>query len=146
MAAFLFLTRDTWRWAGGRLPNDAAGVPVFAEGKVRVAVLLGLTGGYLWAYPAAAGVYLAAVRARFRGRWIAIVAGTTLIFLAGGARLAAFAGVHAAVALGVVSFVPADLAKITVASGCRNWWPESGPPAPGGRPRLAGAGRLRAEN
>jgi len=65
---------------------------VFAEGKVRVAVLLGLTGGYLWAYPAATGVYRAAVRARFRGRWIAIVAGTTLIFLAGGARLAAFAG------------------------------------------------------
>ncbi|MDQ2858217.1 MAG: biotin transporter BioY [Candidatus Eremiobacteraeota bacterium] len=109
------------------LAEGAAGLPVFAEGKVGPGVLLGVTAGYLWAYPVAAGVigllYERGFATGFARRWIAIFAGTTLIFVSGAAWLAAFVGIPAAVALGVVPFVLGDLAKITVAAGCRNWWP-----------------------
>lgn len=109
------------------LGEGAAGLPVFAEGKAGAGVLLGVTAGYLWAYPAAAGVigllYERGFAVSFARRWIAIFAGTTLIFLSGAAWLAAFVGVPAAVALGVAPFVLGDLAKITIAAGCRNWWP-----------------------
>ena len=42
--SFSFLTRDTWRWAGGRLPKRRGRPARVRGGEVRVAMLLGLTG------------------------------------------------------------------------------------------------------
>lgn len=91
------------------LAAGAAGLPVFAAGG-GLAYLLGPTGGYLLAYPAAAAlVGLAASRDAGWARQAAgLVGGVAAIHLGGAAWLAAVAGHEAAVAAGVLPFLGVD--------------------------------------
>lgn len=108
--------------------EGAAGLPVFQPyGAPGAARLLGPTAGYLWAYPAA--VYItgwlaecipsfdapAAAKAQWR-RMLhlagALLPGQLLIFACGCAWLATARGWAAAIALGVVPFLPGEVIKI----------------------------------
>lgn len=97
----------------------AAGLPVFAPaGVVGFARLLGPTGGYLLAFPAAAA--LAGLMVRDAGSWLGIAAGLAaglaLIHLGGIAQLAILTGdLGAAVALGSLPFLLGDLIKLLIA-------------------------------
>lgn len=91
------------------LAAGAAGLPVFAAGG-GLAYLLGPTGGYLLAYPAAAAlVGLACTRESGWVRQAAGLAGGIAVIHAGGAGwLAAVAGHEAAVTAGVLPFLGVD--------------------------------------
>lgn len=102
------------------LAAGAAGLPVFAPtGLPGVARLLGPTGGYLLAYPAAAfaaGWLLARSRG-FAARFGAAAAGIGVIYLGGVAQLAVLTGSPGrAFALGILPFVALDLVKALVAA------------------------------
>lgn len=97
----------------------AAGLPVFAPGGLPGAArLFGPTGGYLLAYPAAAGVVgwlttAGSPPARF---WLGLVAGMLLIHLGGIAQLAVLGGsLENAVRTGSLPFLAADALKVGVA-------------------------------
>lgn len=102
------------------LALGAAGVPVFAPvGLPGVARLLGPTGGYLLAYPAAA--YVAGSLARrstsLPMRFAAACAGMVVLFSGGIAQLAVLTGsVPRAIALGLTPFALLDLVKAFVAA------------------------------
>lgn len=95
------------------------GLPVFAGGARGLGVLLGPFGGYLWAYPAAAG--LGSLAARRSPRRIARAAGlaTTLVIIyvggAVGLMLLGHLALMRAVALGVLPFIPWDAFKALLA-------------------------------
>jgi biotin transport system substrate-specific component len=98
------------------------GLPVFAGFGSGSAVLLGPTGGYLFAYPLAGlfGGLIARGRASTRGRdttkvALGCLAGIALIYTLGAAWLSLFIGAEPAIAGGVVPFVPIDLLKAVVA-------------------------------
>lgn len=102
------------------LAAGAAGLPVFTPfGAPGIARLLGPTGGYLIAYPAAA--FTAGTLARrattLGGRWLAAVGGIVLIFCGGIAQLWILNGsASRAVELGVTPFALLDLVKAFVAA------------------------------
>ena len=102
------------------LAAGALGVPVFAPGGMPGATrLLGPTGGYLIAYPAAAFVsgWLVARANGLVTRAVAAAAGIALIYLGGAAQLALLTGsVGRAFALGILPFVALDLLKAIVAA------------------------------
>ncbi len=91
------------------LAAGAAGLPVFAAGG-GLAYLLGPTGGYLLAYPLAAGlVGLACTREAGLARQAAgLVGGVAVIHLGGVAWLAAVAGHEGALAAGALPFLGVD--------------------------------------
>lgn len=103
-----------------------AGLPVFAASPVLpqgIARLLGPTGGYLMSYPLAA--YVAGDLAcrgfdrRYLPSVLAMAAGLAVVFTCGVAWLAVgvpHLGLAAAVATGLVPFLPADLLKILLAA------------------------------
>jgi biotin transport system substrate-specific component len=103
-----------------------AGLPVFAASPVLphgVARLLGPTGGYLMSYPLAAFLtgYLAerGLDRRYLTSVTAMGAGLAVIFTCGVLWLAfgvPHAGVSAAVASGLVPFLPADIVKVFLAA------------------------------
>jgi biotin transport system substrate-specific component len=103
-----------------------AGLPVFAASPVLpqgVARLLGPTGGYLMSYPLAAFLtgYLAerGLDRRYLTSVLAMGAGLAVIFTCGVLWLAfgaPHAGVSAAVASGLVPFLPADIVKVFLAA------------------------------
>ena len=103
-----------------------AGLPVFAASPVLpqgVARLLGPTGGYLMSYPLAAFLtgYLAerGLDRRYLTSVSAMGAGLAVIFTCGVLWLAfgmPHAGVSAAVASGLVPFLPADIVKLFLAA------------------------------
>jgi biotin transport system substrate-specific component len=103
-----------------------AGLPVFAASPVLpqgVARLLGPTGGYLMSYPFAAFLtgYLAerGLDRRYLTSVSAMGAGLAVIFTCGVLWLAfgvPHAGVSAAVASGLVPFLPADIVKVFLAA------------------------------
>jgi biotin transport system substrate-specific component len=103
-----------------------AGVPVFAASPVLpqgAARLLGPTGGYLVSYPfaALAAGYLAerGFDRRYLTSILALSAGLAIVFAFGVAWLAfgvPQAGLSAAVASGLVPFLPADILKIVLAA------------------------------
>jgi biotin transport system substrate-specific component len=98
----------------------AAGLPVFSPfGAPGIARFVGPTGGYLFAYPVAA--FVAGVLARratsLLGRWVAALAGTTVILLGGFAQLTVITGsVSQALPLAIHPFVPLDAVKALVAA------------------------------
>jgi biotin transport system substrate-specific component len=110
-----------------------AGLPVFALSPVLppgAARLLGPTGGYLMAYPAAAAVTGWLATRGFDRRYVlsivAMLAGLAVVYACGVLWLGLFArdaagsapvGLQAALASGVYPFVAADLLKIAAAAG-----------------------------
>jgi biotin transport system substrate-specific component len=105
------------------LLEGAAGLPVFALHSAGVAVLAGPTAGYLWCYPLAAytiGTLLdRGLGATYAGRWLAIFAGTSVVFVGGVWWLMVMASLSFAhaLAVGVVPFIIGDLLKCTIAAG-----------------------------
>jgi biotin transport system substrate-specific component len=102
------------------LAAGAAGLPVFSPfGAPGLARFVGPTGGYLFAYPVAAFVAGTLVcRARsLRGRWLAALAGTTVILVGGLVQLMVIHGSLAqALPLAVHPFLPLDALKALVAA------------------------------
>jgi biotin transport system substrate-specific component len=108
------------------LAAGAAGIPVFAPvGAPGMARLLGPTGGYLLAYPAAAVVAgmlgwrpPGQAAAGFARRVVGAAAGILVLYAGGVAQLAVLSGNLArAVELGVPPFVAFDAVKAVVAAG-----------------------------
>lgn len=103
--------------------TGALGAPVFAQGFGGPGVLLGPTGGYLLAFPAAAAVTgLLAPRSRDASLaaavrlGMAIFAGTLVVFAGGWAQLSLLSGdAGRAFALGVAPFLPGDVVKTLLA-------------------------------
>lgn len=102
------------------LTIGALGVPVFAPmGAPGIARFFGPTGGYLFAYPAAAFIAgFAAQRApSLMGRWLGAVLGMVALFVGGIAQLAILnESLGRAVALGVTPFAVFDVVKAFVAA------------------------------
>ena len=90
------------------------GLPVFAAGG-GLAYLLGPTGGYLLAYPAAAAVAGALVGRGMGRTLLGLLAGLGAIYAGGVAWLAILGGFTLAVAGGLAPFLLADLVKVGLA-------------------------------
>ena len=124
------------------LAAGAAGLPVFAASPILpqgVARLVGPTGGYLLAYPLAAWVAGRLAERGFDRRYLtsvaAMAAGLAVVFAGGVAWLAwitpGAVGLPAALRLGFVPFVAADIAKVLVAAAVLPAaWRLVGPGAP----------------
>lgn len=98
----------------------ALGMPVFSGGGAGLPWLLGPTGGYLLAYPAAALVtgWLAGGREAGAARLAAaLAAGIGVLYLGGVAQLALLTGgsLESLLALGVIPFLAGDLVKVGIA-------------------------------
>jgi len=103
-----------------------AGLPVFAASPLLpqgAARLIGPTGGYLMSYPFAAFVagYLAGrgFDRRYLTSVLAMTAGLSVVFAFGVAWLAfgaPHAGLSAAMATGLLPFIPADIIKLLIAA------------------------------
>jgi len=106
------------------LAAGIAGLPVFAPSLILppgAARLLGPTGGYLLAYPAAAFVtgYLAerGWDRSFRSSFAAMLAGLAVIYAGGLASVSVYAGsFQTAVNQAILPFVVADIAKAVMAA------------------------------
>lgn len=106
------------------LGMGVGGLPVFAGGAFGLAYLLGPTGGYLLAFPAAA--FVAGVLTRGAQRrgvldaarlWLAIMAASMVILVSGAAWLAALTGDFAgAIALGIMPFLVGEVFKGSLAT------------------------------
>ncbi len=96
----------------------AIGLPVFAGGLAGAGWLIGPTGGYLLAFPVAAGVsgYLARERG-WVGAMLGAIAGIVIIHLGGLAQLTAITGdLRNAFRLGTLPFLAGDVVKVIVAT------------------------------
>jgi len=103
-----------------------AGLPVFAASPVLpqgFARLIGPTGGYLMSYPFAAFVAGYFAQRGFDRRYLtsvlAMAAGLSVVFAFGVAWLAfglPHVGLSAAIASGLVPFIPADIIKVMIAA------------------------------
>ena len=108
---------------GAYLAEGAMGLPVFAPSPLYgLAHLLGPTGGYLFAYPAAAALISFLWRRSRRSFTTALAsatAGNLVILLCGALWLAALthASAQAVFATAVVPFLPGDALKIAAAAG-----------------------------
>ena len=104
----------------------AVGVPVFSEFSGGLGVILGPTGGYLVSYPiaaAVAGLAAPAVAGGVRRRALVFgilwgCAGLAVIYALGATWLAVQSGLTpgAALAAGVLPFVPFDVVKVVLAA------------------------------
>jgi len=96
------------------------GLPVFAGGAAGVMQLLGPTGGYLLAFPAAAAVvgYLVSVRRSVVWTFFSMAAGLAIIFVSGTLQLYAVLlhSVGQAVSAGLLIFSWWDGIKLTAAT------------------------------
>ena len=101
------------------LAAGAAGLPAFAPSALSgIARLLGPTGGYLLAFPVAAGVTGALSREGRLGRCLlAALAGIVVIHVGGIAQLTILTGnLRQAVTWGGIPFIAVDLVKVTLAA------------------------------
>ncbi len=101
------------------LAAGAVGVPVFAAGGAGLAYLLGPTGGYLVAFPAAAavaGFLFAGGRGGPVRALAALAGGTVIVFVGGVSQLLVSTGLdlRAALLIGVVPFLPGALIKLGI--------------------------------
>jgi biotin transport system substrate-specific component len=110
------------------LAEGSLGLPVFAGGAGTVAAFAGPSGGYLLAFPAAA--FLAGLMVErlgsdrtVGGTLLAMIAGHSVIYLAGVAWLAVWLRVaggrvpeESLLGLGVLPFLPGDAVKAAVAA------------------------------
>ena len=102
------------------LAEGAAGLPVFAGGAAGLVKLLGPTGGYLLAFPIAAGLVGALCERGWDRRYLtmllAMLLGSAVIFALGLVMLARFVPGAALLAQGLLPFVPGDLIKSALAA------------------------------
>jgi biotin transport system substrate-specific component len=102
------------------LIEGAAGLPVFAGGLGGVAVLLGPTAGYLYAFPFAAALTGSLVERswdrRFLTMFAAMLLGSVVIFALGLAWLSRFVPTSQLLATGLLPFIPGDLVKSALAA------------------------------
>jgi biotin transport system substrate-specific component len=112
------------------LAEGALGLPVFTPNTAALtgmAHLLGATGGYLLAYPAAA-VLIAWMSRRmgrgFTAMLVSAAVGDGLILLCGALWIAAsaHAALGTALALGMAPFLPGDALKVVAAAGAAMGW------------------------
>ena len=100
------------------LAIGAAGAPVFAGGMSGLPWMVGVTGGYLMAFPVAAFVVglLSASGGRVR-LFLSLLAGLGVIYLGGMAHLSVLTAESMAglLALGVLPFLLGDLVKVVLA-------------------------------
>jgi len=98
------------------LAQGAFGLPVFANGKAGLAVLLGPTGGYLIGYVVAAflaGYIWERCKAKSeRQAFLAMAIGNLAVYVLGVAHLSQITGFSKALLLGVAPFVIGDLFKL----------------------------------
>lgn len=103
------------------LAEGALGLPFFAGGAAGFARIAGPTGGYLVAFPFAAAVSGAfAERAWDRKPWtmfLAMLAGSLIVFVLGLAQLSRFVPGPALLAAGFFPFVLGDVTKAALAAG-----------------------------
>ncbi|MCU1311632.1 MAG: hypothetical protein JWO20_2757 [Candidatus Angelobacter sp.] len=109
------------------LVEGASGLPVFSPaGPGGVATLLGTTGGFLFAYPAAA--YIAGLLARKRNTFAGLISAAILaelvIFTGGALWLMLLTGAAPAkvLSLAVLPFIPGEVLKIAAASSLAVVW------------------------
>lgn len=124
----VLLTGAVLGWRRGALAlglylvEGLVGLPVFAPGgMVGLARLLGPTGGYLVAYPLAAGLVGYLAERGWDQRWptapLAMALGNLVIYALGVAGLARYVGgIAPAIGKGVLPFIPGDLLKIGLAA------------------------------
>jgi len=110
------------------LLEGAMGLPVFAGGTGGIAKILGPTGGFLLAFPLAAGLVGLLVERfgldrGFFGPLLAMLLGNALLYLVGLPWLAAwlmgagkFSGMEGLLAMGLLPFIPGDLVKAVLAA------------------------------
>ena len=102
------------------LAEGGIGLPVFAGGASGVPALLGPTGGFLIAFPAAAFVtglfFDRGLWTTFVGRVLAIFLGSCVVFAGGWAWLAVLVGPGAAYIAGVAPFLVGDVVKTLIAA------------------------------
>jgi len=90
---------------------------------------MGPTAGFLWTFPLAAfavGVLLdRGVGDSYPGRWLAVFAGTALVFAGGAWWLAVGVGLSPTDALmkGISPFIVGDILKCTIAAALSPQWP-----------------------
>ncbi len=80
---------------------------------------MGKCAGYLWAFPIAV-YWIAKIKSQI-GHFLATVSGCALILLFGTVWLIPFVGVKAAVAKGLICFIPCELSKVLVAIALVKW-------------------------
>lgn len=93
------------------LAAGMAGLPVFAIGS-----LFAPSGGYLMAFPVAAFVVGALATGGMLRNLAGLLAGLGVIYAGGVAWLSVFTGPSAALFVGVMPFVAADLVKVVLAA------------------------------
>ncbi len=97
-----------------------AGLPVFAGGAFGLGYALGPTGGYLLGFIAAAyAIGRLAERGLerdIRTSLLPFLVGTVIIYALGAGWLAFYVGPQAAIAKGVLPFLPGDLLKLVLAA------------------------------
>jgi biotin transporter BioY len=102
------------------LAEGLAGLPVFAGGRAGVMVLAGPTGGYLVGFVAAAVVVGVLCENGFDRRpsttFLAMAAGTAVIYVGGVVWLARFTGWETVFAVGVAPFLVGDAIKASIAA------------------------------
>ena len=104
------------------LLEGASGLPVFASGRGGIAVLVGPTAGYLYAFPFAAAISGLFAERAWIGSFARTVTGMSLalglILLSGWSWLAFVwnAGASGAFATGVAPFVAGDIVKVILAA------------------------------
>lgn len=102
------------------LAEGAAGLPLFAGGGAGPGVFMGPTAGYLVAFPFAAALtgWLASRGwdRRFITTLLAMLIGSSVIFLLGALWLARFVPASQVAVSGVLPFLPGDLIKAALAA------------------------------